>query len=199
MKMTTTATLMAALLSITPAAFAKPSAIDATQSSVRWTGKKVIGDKHVGTVAVKSGQVEFDGNNLKGGEVVIDMTSIKNEDVKDAGYNAKLTGHLKSDDFFGVDKNPTANFKITSVKALKGGKDATHEIKGDLTIKGTTLPVTFPAKVEVKDGTASAKGKLSVDRTKYGIRYGSGKFFENLGDKMISDEFDLEIELKSKL
>lgn len=199
MRLTTSTTIVAALLALSPYALAKSVAVDPAQSSVRWLGKKVVGDKHDGSVAVKSGQVELEGNELKGGEVVIDMGSIKNDDVKDATYNAKLTGHLKSDDFFGVATHPTSQFKIKSVKALKGRKDATHEITGDLTIKGVTHPVTFPAKVEVKNGIASAKGKLVVDRTKYNVRYGSGKFFENLGDKMISDEFELDIDLKSKI
>jgi polyisoprenoid-binding protein YceI len=161
-------------------------------------GKKVTG-QHNGTVALKSGKVDLDGKTLKGGKFEIDMNSIVVEDLKDPTYNAKLTGHLKSDDFFGVAKFPTSTFVITSVKPVKNEKDATHEITGDLTIKGITQPVTFPAKVEFKDGEAHAKGKAMVDRTKYNIRYGSGKFFENLGDKMISDNFEMDLDLAAKL
>lgn len=196
MKHTQSAALLTALLIATPA-FAKTVDIDPAKSSVRWLGKKVAG-QHNGTVAVQSGQVELNGDQLKGGQVTIDMRSIKNEDLKDAEYNAKLVGHLKSDDFFAVEKNPTSTFKITAVKPLKNRKDATHEITGDLTIRGTTHPITFPAKVEVKKGEVSAQGKLTVDRTKYNVRYGSGKFFENLGDKMINDTFELELNLVAK-
>jgi polyisoprenoid-binding protein YceI len=170
--------------------------VDSSKSSVRWLGKKVTG-AHNGTIALKSGQVELDGKNIKGGVFEIDMGSIIVEDLKDPEWNKKLNDHLKSDDFFGVATHPVSTFKITSVKPLKK-KDSTHEISGDLTIKGITHPVTFPAKIEVKGNEASAKGKVTVDRTKYNIRYGSGKFFDNLGDKMINDEFQLELDLKSK-
>ncbi len=199
MKQTKTTAIFTAILLSSSLAFAKTADIDGAKSSVRWTGKKVTGQEHTGTVAVQSGIVELSGNELKGGEITIDMRSLKNEDLKDAEYNAKLTGHLKSDDFFAVEKNPTSTFKITSVKPLKNRSDATHEITGDLTIRGTTQPVTFPAKIEVKNGAASAKGKVTVDRTKYNVRYGSGKFFENLGDKMIKDTFELDLDLRSKI
>lgn len=195
----TTAAIITALISLTPQAFAKTFAIDVTQSHIQWTGKKVVGQQHQGTVTVQSGQVELNGNNLTGGEIIIDMASIKNEDLKDAEYNAKLTGHLKSDDFFSVAQHPTSKFKITSVKKLKNNKKATHEVTGHLTIKDATHPVTFLMKIELNSGVAIAKGKIVIDRTKYNIRYGSGKFFENLGDKMISDDFELDIDLKSKI
>jgi polyisoprenoid-binding protein YceI len=170
--------------------------VDSSKSSVRWLGKKVTGE-HSGTIALKSGQVELDGKNVKGGIFEIDMGSIVVEDLKDPEWNKKLNDHLKSDDFFGVANHPISTFKITSVKPVKK-KDTTHEITGDLTIKGITHAVTFPAKIEVKGNEASAKGKVTVDRTKYNIRYGSGKFFDNLGDKMINDDFQLELDLKSK-
>jgi polyisoprenoid-binding protein YceI len=175
----------------------KSLTVDPATSSVKWTGKKVTG-QHNGLITLKSGAVEVEKDTVKSGQFEFDMASIKVEDIKDAENNAKLTGHLKSDDFFGVNKFATSTFKITSVKALKGSKDGTHEITGDLTIKGITHPVTFPATVEVKGNKASAKGKVTVDRTKYDIKYGSGKFFDNLGDKMINDTFELELDLKSK-
>ncbi|HUP57575.1 MAG TPA: YceI family protein, partial [Bdellovibrionota bacterium] len=101
--------------------------------------------------------------------------------------------------FFGVDKHPVSTFEITSVKPLAGSPEATHEIAGKLTIKGHTEEVTFPAKVSVEDKKATAHGKVKVDRTKYNIRYGSGKFFDNLGDKMINDDFEIELDLTSKI
>ncbi len=199
--MNKTKTLLAATMIMTAFsashAFAKELSIDPAQSTIKWTGKKVTGQHH-GVINLKSGSVDVDKNALKGGQFEVDMTSIKNEDITDAENNAKLTGHLKSDDFFGVNKFSTATFKITSVKPLKGQKDATHEITGDLTIKGVTHPVTFPAVVDIKGDKASAKGKVTIDRTKYGIKYGSGQFFENLGDKMINDTFELDLDLKSK-
>lgn len=179
------------------ACFAKGTPIDVHQSHVKWVGKKVTG-QHNGTIALKSGEVDLAGDSLKGGKFEVDMTSIVCEDLKDAETNAKLIGHLKTDDFFGVDKNPTSTLVIKSVKpAAKPTKDATHEITGDLTIKGTTHPVTFPAVVEVKGGKLHATGKIDIDRTKYNIRYGSGKFFQNLGDKTIYDNFELTFDVKN--
>lgn len=192
-------TLGAALITVTLplVATAKPVAIDTGASKLDWVGKKVTG-QHNGTVALKSGEVELEGNSIKGGQFDIDMSSIKVLDLTDEKNNAKLTGHLKSDDFFGVEKHPTAKFKITSVKPVKGKKDANVEVTGDLTVKGQTNQITFPALVDVKDGKASAKGNISIDRTKYNVRYGSGKFFDNLGDKMINDNFDIALDLKTK-
>jgi polyisoprenoid-binding protein YceI len=176
----------------------KTMQIDTTQSKVGWLGKKVTG-QHNGSVALKSGSIEMDAKGIKGGQFEIDMTSINNEDLKDAGYNKKLVDHLRSDDFFSVAKHPMSTFVIKSVKPLTGNKDATHEITGDLTIKGITQPVTFPAQVEVKGNKASAKGKVVIDRTKFDVRYGSGKFFQNLGDKMIDDNFEITLDLKTKI
>lgn len=180
-----------------PEAAAKVMTIDAAKSTVKWLGKKVTG-QHEGTIAVKGGSIELEKNNLKGGSIEIDMTTIKNTDLKDAEYNKKLTDHLNSDDFFSTAKNPVATLKIKEAKELKGNKEATHEVTGDLTIKGITHPVTFPAKVEIKDGIAAAQGKITIDRTQYEIKYGSGKFFQNLGDKMINDTFELTFEVMAK-
>lgn len=184
--------ILFATLLFSGVAFAKPVNVDTKKSVINWVGKKVTG-QHNGRLWLKSGSVDMDKNNIKGGTFVIDMTSIKDDDLKDPEYNAKLTGHLKSDDFFGVQKYPTSTFKITSVKPISSG--GTHEITGDLTIKGITKSISFPAQVDIKGAKATAKGKIKVDRTQFDVKYGSGKFFENLGDKMINDEFELELDL----
>lgn len=154
-------------------------------STIKWTGYKVTG-KHFGTIDLKSGFLSFENTNLKGGEFVMDMTSIKTQDMDDE-YNAKLDGHLKNDDFFGVDKYPTAKLKMTNIS----GKDGYYNVSADLTIKGITKPVKF--NMNVKKNTATAK--LKIDRTKYNIKYGSASFFDDLKDKAILDEFDLEVTL----
>jgi polyisoprenoid-binding protein YceI len=167
-------------------------------STIGWLGKKVTG-QHNGTIQFKSGQVLVKGTQITGGTFVVDMNSIKDTDLTDADYNAKLIGHLKSDDFFSVEKNPTATFVITSIKALKGdaaGNNAT--ITGNLTIKGKTNPLSFPAKIGVKNGVAAASGTATVDRTKYDIRYGSKSFFESIGDKAIDDTFTLTFNVVAK-
>ncbi|RTQ46234.1 YceI family protein [Hymenobacter gummosus] len=166
-------------------------------STLGWVGKKV-GGQHNGTVAVKDGSVQVKGNQIVGGTFAFDMNSIKVEDLKDAEWNGKLVGHLKNDDFFGVSSNPTANFVITSVKPIKADASGNNaQISGNLTIKGKTNPVTFPAKVGVKDGVASASGVATVDRTKYDVKYGS-TLFGAAADKAIEDNFTLSFHVIAK-
>lgn len=171
--------------------------LDTEKSSLKWLGKKVTG-QHEGTINIKSGSLEVEKNTIKSGSFDIDMKSLKNLDIKDPEYHKKLTDHLNSEDFFSTEKFPVATFKIKEVKELKGNKDASHEVIGDLSIKGITNPLSILAKVEMKDGKAMATGKATIDRTKYDIRYGSGKFFQNLGDKMIYDTFDVEFNLVTR-
>lgn len=166
-------------------------------STLGWVGKKV-GGQHNGTIELKSGTVQVKGTQLVGGTFVADMTTMKNTDLTDADYNGKLMGHLKSDDFFAVDKNPTATFVITSIKPLKddaNGNNAT--ITGNLTIKGKTNPVSFPAKVGVKNGVAAASGVATIDRTKYDVKYGS-TLFGAAADKAIDDNFALSFNVIAK-
>ncbi|MBT8239537.1 MAG: YceI family protein [Croceitalea sp.] len=156
-------------------------------STVTWKAYKVTGS-HTGTIAIKSGVLVFDGAKLTGGEFVVDMTTINTTDLQ-GDYKAKLDGHLSSDDFFGVASHPTSTLVFTNVEAT--GKNS-YQVKGDLTIKGTTKPVTFDVSVYGSKATATMK----VDRAEYDIRYGSGSFFDNLGDKTIYDEFDLVVDLE---
>ncbi|MBC6112522.1 YceI family protein [Pedobacter fastidiosus] len=164
--------------------------VDASKSTITWVGKKVTGS-HNGTITLKSGTLNVNGKNVTGGGFIIDMTSIK-----DADGSAKLEGHLKADDFFGAEKFPTSNFVITKV----AGSGANVTVTGNLTIKGITKPLTFPATVAVNaDGTITATAaKIVVDRTKYDIKYGSKSFFESIGDKAIYDEFELAVKLVAK-
>jgi len=161
--------------------------VDPAKSEITWLGKKVTGE-HSGTIGLKSGELEVDGNSIAGGQFVIDMTSIKNTDLTDPEWNGKLVGHLKSDDFFGVEKYPEAKLVITKEAAFSGDKAT---VTGDLTIKSTTQPVTFDV---TKDGEKYV-AEITVDRTKYDVRYGSKSFFDNLGDKVIYDDFYLTVNL----
>jgi polyisoprenoid-binding protein YceI len=164
---------------------------DPTISEIKWNGKKVTGE-HYGKISLSSGNLFFDSNNLLGGEFVIDMVSITCDDLTDAGTNAKLVKHLKSDDFFSVEKHPKATFVITSAEAK--AKDI-QQLTGDLTIKGITNEITFPATVQAKDNKLEANAQIVVDRSKFDVRYGSGSFFENLGNKMIYDDFTLDVKI----
>jgi len=168
--------------------------VDTDSSKIAWVGKKVTG-QHNGTVNIKTGALEMEKGEVIGGSFVIDMSSINVLDLE-GEYKDKLMGHLRSDDFFSVEKHPTAKFVITSINKSEA-TDATHFIAGDLTIKGITNKITFPANVTVKDGKANAKASFELDRTKWQVKYGSGSFFDGLGDKMIYDDFELTVNLSS--
>ena len=164
--------------------------INTQRSEVTWTGKKVTGE-HTGKITLKEGSLSVDGKTIKGGSVEIDMNSITCTDLTDAGYNAKLVGHLKSKDFFNVEQFAASKFELTSVKASGEG----YEVSGKLTIKGISNDISFPASVKFEGKTVAIVGKATVNRTKYDIKYGSASFIENIGDKAISDEFMLDIKL----
>ncbi|NOQ25898.1 MAG: YceI family protein [Bacteroidales bacterium] len=179
--------ILLAVLLISFTAVAQEFSVNTSKSELKWTGKKVTGE-HWGFIKLKDGSITLKNDKTLAGVFHIDMNSIDNKDLEDPEYNGKLVGHLKSDDFFGVAKFSIATLKITKSTPLKNN---TTDVTGDLTIKGITHPVTFKAMKSETGYTASIK----IDRTKYDIRYGSGKFFDSLGDNMIYDEFVLDINL----
>ena len=166
---------------------AQTKKIDVAKNKIEWVGKKVTG-QHNGTVNFKEGNVVFKGKKLSGGSFIVDMNSLTATDLQ-GEYQGKLNGHLKADDFFGTEKFPTAKLVFKKI-ADKG--NGVYGISADLTIKDVTAPVQF--ELTVKGNTATTSFK--VDRTKYGIKYGSGSFFDNLGDKTINDEFDVTVSLQ---
>lgn len=178
--------------------FSQEYIVDAKKSKLEWLGEK-ISSKHYGTVDIKDGMLKKEVSNFSG-IFNIDMTSIKNIDLKDPQYNNKLIGHLKSDDFFSVDKFQTATFKLKSIKEAKSKKDAkiTHTVTGDLTIKGITNEISFPAKFNFNSNGFTANAKFAINRSKWDIRFGSGSFFDNLGDKMIYDDIQFTLTLVGK-
>lgn len=169
---------------------ATKAVVDAKASVFEWKGSKVTGNAHNGKVAIKEGEVEMDGNKLLSGRILVDMTTITNDDLTDKAYNDKLVAHLKSDDFFDVAKYPTA---AITIKSSELQKDGSYKVKGDLQIKNETHPVDLVAKVS--EDKRSTTTELTIDRTKWNVRYGSGKFFKNLGDKMISDNMEFKVNL----
>lgn len=157
------------------------------ESNITWVGKKVTGS-HTGNINLKNGFFNVEDGTPVGGEFVMDMTSINVTDL--TGENkAKLEGHLKSDDFFGIEKYPTAKLIITSISKKE---DDNYGVVANLTIKEETHPVTF----DLNWSENAASTKLTIDRSKYNVRYGSGSFFDNLGDNTIYDNFDLQVDLK---
>jgi polyisoprenoid-binding protein YceI len=169
----------------------KKLTVDPKASTVVWGAKKVTGT-HSGTVPLESGSLIVDNDKLKGGSFVADLKSIVVTDVTDKEMNGKLTNHLKSDDFFSVEKHPQAKLVISSVTP-KGG-DA-YDVTGKLTIKGITQDVTFPATLKADAKKVTANAKVTIDRTKYDIKFRSANFFENLGDKAIHNDFTLDVNL----
>lgn len=177
----------------TTVATAQTKKIDAKKSTINWVGKKVTGE-HSGTVNFKEGNLIFKGGKVAGGKVAggnftVDMTSLTATDLS-GDWKTKLDGHLKSEDFFGTEKNPTSTLVFKKIATKSAG---VYTVTADLTIKGITNPVTFDLTTK---GNNAADANLTIDRTKYGIKYSSKNFFENLGDKTINDDFTLSVHLE---
>ncbi|WP_076606383.1 YceI family protein [Rufibacter radiotolerans] len=168
------------------------------ESKITWIGRKV-GGEHTGNIKLATGSMLFDRFNLRGGTFIMDMTTITCNDLQ-GGSNERLVKHLRSDDFFSVEKNPTASFAITNLAPKQNAKAGTanYTVTGTLTIKGISNEISFPALVIVKKGVATTKATLKFDRTKWDIKFRSGNFFENLGDKAIQDDVELQLELVAK-
>lgn len=193
------ALIAAGALFATTTLVAETFQLDTKNSRLEWTGAKVLVDsKHTGTIDIKSGQIEFGKDGPTSAVVVVDMKTIKNEDLKDAEYNKKLVDHLNSADFFDVAKHPEATLKVT--KITKNGAN-NFDLAGDLTVKGITKPVTAKASTSAgKDGKVSQiVADLEFDRAEFDVRYGSGKFFQGLGDKVIADKIQIKVVLSGKL
>ncbi|MFK8004856.1 MAG: YceI family protein [Saprospiraceae bacterium] len=178
----------------TPNNVGEGTSVNTSKSVITWKGYKVTGE-HAGTLKVKSGDLNFTDGKLTGGNFVIDMASLAVTDLKGGGAK-KLAGHLKSPDFFGTEKYPTAKFKIT--KVVSRGKAGEYKITGNVTIKETTKEIKFNTIVTEENGVKTAKADITLDRSDFNVRYGSGSFFDGLGDKTIYDEFDLSVSLVVK-
>ena len=161
--------------------------IETAQSQITWTGREVSTSYHYGTLDFISGNFEISNGAIVNGEFIVDMTSINNQDME-GDSKARLEGHLKSDDFFSVESYPTAAISINSSEIITDGK---WNVSADLSIKGFTHPVNFEI-IRSEDGWSA---NLVFDRSKYDVRFRSGSFFENLGDKLIYDDIELSINL----
>ena len=159
------------------------------ESSVKWTGVQLSGKSHYGTLSFKSADLTFSDKKLVGGQFVVDMTSLSVDDLTGRGKTS-LERHLKANDFFSVNDFNYSELKLNAVKMVSENE---YNATGDLTIKGRTheAEVSF----HKEEGSKNMKAKLVFDRSKYDVRYGSGSFFENLGDKLILDDIELEVSL----
>jgi len=160
---------------------------------ITWKGYKPTGS-HYGVIKVKSTDLKMDKEALITGSITIDMATIKNSDLKDPQDNKDLIGHLSNADFFDIVKYPTAKFQITNTSS---DKENVYEIEGDLTIKGITKKTKFQGKTAVNEnGDTVLRGVVKIDRTDFGIEYKSKKFFNNLKNAFINDEFDMSFKIK---
>ena len=161
--------------------------IETSQSLIKWTGRELSTSSHYGTINLLSGQFEVSNGQILNGEFIVDMTSINNQDME-GDSKSKLEGHLKSDDFFSVDSHPTALLSIQGSELVSEGK---WNVTANLTIKGITHSVDF----EMRRSEEGWLANLVFDRSKYDVKFRSGTFFENLGDKLIYDDIELAINL----
>lgn len=176
----------------------KKYSADTQNSVINWTGEKVTG-LHTGTLNLKEGVVEFNNGKPVSAFIKVDMNTMKSTDMQ-GEYADKLIGHLKSDDFFSVEKNPVVEFKATKFEAIKQTKQGApnYKVTGDLTIKGITHPISFNAYINEGGDALLSNAEVVFDRTKWNIRYGSGSFFDDLGDKVIYDDIKLNFYLSAK-
>ena len=188
--------------------FDKTFAMDASQSTIEWQGYKPTGTHH-GTVDITEGMLKTENGMLTGGHFVIDLNSIHVIDLTDPKDNAKLTGHLKSADFFDTEKYPVATFVITGVSEfestmMNGEKEIgdivpTHAVTGNLTMKDTTRSITFNARIAMMDDKITAEtNRFFLDRVQWNVRYGSKTLFSNLKDNFINDEMGIAIKLTAR-
>ncbi|MBI1298636.1 YceI family protein [bacterium] len=167
-------------------------AVDTAASVVEWYGFKPVGGSEAGTVNIASGEMSFAGDQFVAGSFVIDMTSI-DTNTQSGGMAEQLLGHLNSDDFFGVETYPTATLMIKS--ATPTDVENQYTVVGDLTIKSITNEIEFVTDVVVGEGTMTATSELIVNRADFDVRYGSGTFFSNLGNDLISDDMEMTVTL----
>ena len=169
--------------------YSQDTGINLETSKLRWEGKEVSTKSHYGGLSFKSGDIKLEGTKVKGGSFIVDMTSLDVQDLSGGG-KTRLEGHLRSDDFFSVESHPTALLSILSSESVADGK---WMVSGELTIKTFTHPVKF----EMSNSNDGWKANLVFDRSKYEVKFRSGSFFENLGDKLIYDDIELAINLKT--
>ncbi len=163
-------------------------------STIEWKGFKPTGS-HNGIIAIERGVLDVNNGKVVGGSLIIDMTSITVTDIPaDDKKNGKLMGHLKSPDFFDVEKHPSAGFTITGLEEV----DGKMMLSGNLSLKEAKKNVTFPVTVSHENDVVTLTSEtFTIDRTKWNVQYGSKSFFDNLGDKFINDDMELKVTVKA--
>jgi polyisoprenoid-binding protein YceI len=169
--------------------------VDIDKSKIYWSCEGV-GKEHNGYVSIQSGSMLIDTKTITSGFFYINMKSITNTDVKDAGFRKNLEDHLKSQDFFFSAKYPTSTLKIVKSQRLDVPEgQPNYKINGDLTIKGIKKPIDFLATLKYAKKTVHISGNVAINRTDWEVKYNSGNFFQDLGDKLIQDTVNIKLDL----
>ena len=172
--------------------------VDLTETKINWVGRKVTGE-HSGTVNLSEGWIIIEANSLKSGQLIFDMNSISNTDIESDEWKQKLENHLKDDDFFAVDSFPKSILNIKSSQVISQENLVNkHQILADLSIRGITEKISFPILLQKSGDIFSAEGHVDIDRTLYNIQYKSGKYFPDLGDRLINDIFSIQFMIRTK-
>ncbi|WP_395737180.1 YceI family protein [Prosthecobacter sp.] len=174
--------------------------IDTETSLVRWTGRNLFNHHH-GTLKLSGGQIEIQNGVLQSATFTLDMNSIACEDLADTAFNAMLIRHLRDDDFFAVDRFPTAEFVCTHADPLPSCTPGTpnYTLHGDITLRGVTRPLSFPAVIAAADAShLTGQAQFELDRTQFGSHYGSGRLFAFLGKHVVNDHIHLHIKLHAR-
>ena len=172
--------------------------VDTSASEVTWEGTKKIGGGHEGVIPVESGTLTTNGDELVGGTFTLNITRLENRDLDGEG-KGKLEGHLKSADFFDVENHPTATFEITGVTPTEGEGEYNHDVTGNLTLKGTSRSITIPAMITMDgDQITASTPDFVIDRTEWGMEYGSGSIAGIAQDNIINDEVGLNLTLVAR-
>ena len=172
--------------------------VDMENSQIKWIGRKVTGE-HSGTLNLSGGWVVLDKNSINSGKFIFDMASISNTDIESPEWKQKLEDHLKSEDFFHTDSFPHAILEIKGRQSLIiENSKISDKILADLTIRGITHEIKFPFDLTQSQNNFNAEGSVDIDRTLYNIQYKSGKFFDELGDKLIYDNFTVQFMVQTK-
>ena len=173
--------------------------IDLESSNIDWVGRKVTGE-HSGTLNLSNGFVIWNGKSITGGKITFDVTSIKNTDIESLEWKQKLENHLKAKDFFHTDSFPHAILEIKrKTEIMEENKIIREGVLADLTIRGMTHEIKFPFILTQSKNILTGEGSVDIDRTLYNIQYKSGKFFDDLGDHLIYDDFTVQFRIQTKI
>tara|TARA_B100000941_G_C28462016_1_gene531280 strand:- start:538 stop:1116 length:579 start_codon:yes stop_codon:yes gene_type:complete len=181
--------IIAILIYSTPSIYGQDKSLNIERSSIRWYGEEITGKQHYGDLKFSSGNIQINNMVISGGDFIVNMNSLTVEDLSGGGKK-RLEGHLRSSAFFGVSDHPKASLKISSVDEIDGDS---QELFGELTIKGITHPINFSVTL---NSEKKASAVMVFDRSKYDVRFRSGSFFDELGDKLILDDIKLEVSLE---